>query len=72
LTPLSARPGPFDGEQFRGRIAFSSNGNYSDEDDWGAFPAAMAILDALRIGRQILRDNALNPFPSLRERLWRK
>ncbi|MBM3728244.1 MAG: hypothetical protein FJW40_22810 [Acidobacteria bacterium] len=28
--------------------------------------------DALRIGRQILRDNALALFPSMRKRLWRK
>jgi hypothetical protein len=28
--------------------------------------------DALRIGRQIMRENALELFPQLRERLWRK
>jgi hypothetical protein len=28
-------PGPFDGREFKGRIAFSSDGNYNDEDDWG-------------------------------------
>ena len=27
--------------------------------------------DALRIGRQILRDNALKLFPQLESRLWR-
>jgi predicted TIM-barrel fold metal-dependent hydrolase len=27
--------------------------------------------DALRIGRQILRDNALQLFPQLKERLWK-
>jgi hypothetical protein len=27
--------------------------------------------DALRIGRQILRDNALKLFPTLRQRLWK-
>ena len=27
---------------------------------------------ALRIGRQILRDNALELFPQLKERLWKK
>ena len=42
-----ARPGPFDGKEFKGRIAFSSDGNYNDEDDWGAFPVAVAILDGL-------------------------
>jgi hypothetical protein len=28
--------------------------------------------DALRIGRQILRDNALSLFPQLRDRLWKQ
>jgi len=27
--------------------------------------------DALQIGRQIMRDNALELFPSLKKRLWR-
>lgn len=27
--------------------------------------------DALHIGRQIMRENALELFPQLRERLWR-
>ncbi len=27
--------------------------------------------DALRIGRKILRDNALKLFPRLKERLWK-
>jgi hypothetical protein len=45
-STLFAHQGPFDGKQFKGRIAFSSDGNYNDEDDWGAFPTAMAILDA--------------------------
>jgi hypothetical protein len=28
--------------------------------------------DALRIGRQIMRENALEMSPTLRKRLWRK
>jgi len=37
---------PFDGSRFQGRIALSHDGNFNDEDDWGAFPVAIAILDA--------------------------
>ena len=33
---LQSHPGPFDGKNFKGRIAFSSDGNYNDEDDRGA------------------------------------
>jgi hypothetical protein len=28
--------------------------------------------DALRVGRQILRENALELFPSMRSRLWKQ
>ena len=49
-TPrLLSHPGPFDARTFQGRIAFSSDGNYNDEDDWGAFPVAVAILDAFGV-----------------------
>jgi hypothetical protein len=36
--------GPFDGEGFTGRIAYSADGNFNDEDDWAASPVALAIL----------------------------
>ena len=49
LSNIHGDSGPFDGENFKGRIAFSSDGNYNDEDDWGAFPVAIAILDAFGI-----------------------
>ena len=41
---LYAHSGPFDGMNFRGRIAYSADGNYNDEDDWGASPVALAIF----------------------------
>jgi hypothetical protein len=41
---LSAGPGPFDGKRFRGRIAYSSDGNHNDPDDWAASPIALAIF----------------------------
>jgi hypothetical protein len=39
-----ARGGPFDGEHFRGRIAYSADGNYNDADDWGGTPLTLAII----------------------------
>ena len=49
LTLLSAQhllpqAGPFDGQTFRGRIAYSADGNHNDEDDWAATPVALAIF----------------------------
>lgn len=36
--------GPFDGTTFRGRIAYSADGNFNDPDDWAASPVALAIF----------------------------
>lgn len=36
--------GPFDGQTFKGRIAYSSDGNHNDPDDWAASPVALAIF----------------------------
>ncbi|HEX2523763.1 MAG TPA: hypothetical protein VHP35_16700, partial [Terriglobia bacterium] len=41
---LSADSGPFDGKNFKGRIAYSADGNHNDEDDWAASPVALAIF----------------------------
>ena len=35
---------PFDGKAFRGRIAWSADGNHNDPDDWAASPVALAIF----------------------------
>lgn len=43
-TVLRAAEGPFDGRGFKGRIAYSSDGNFNDEDDWAASPVALAIF----------------------------
>ena len=41
---LFPQAGPFDGSNFKGRIAYSGDGNHNDEDDWAASPVALAIL----------------------------
>ena len=48
-TPLSAG-GPFDGKKFKGRIAYSADGNHNDADDWAASPTALAIFARLAFG----------------------
>ena len=44
VSILYPHSGPFDGQTFKGRIAYSADGNYNDEDDWGASPVALAIF----------------------------
>jgi hypothetical protein len=57
---LQSHPGPFDEKNFKGRIAFSSDGNYNDEDDWGAFPVAIAILDAFGVVDKLVHVDYCN------------
>ncbi|KPL15558.1 MAG: hypothetical protein AMS26_07375 [Bacteroides sp. SM23_62] len=41
---ISGHTGPFDGKKFKGRIAYSTDGNFNDEDDWAASAFALAIF----------------------------
>jgi len=59
-SALYSHSGPFDGKNFRGRIAFSSDGNYNDEDDWGAFPVAAAMLDAVGVTDKLVHVDYCN------------
>lgn len=59
-SKLQSYPGPFDGKNFKGRIAFSSDGNYNDEDDWGAFPVAIAILDVFGVVDKLVHVDYCN------------
>jgi len=49
LTVAPSRGRPFGENGFQGRIALSHDGNFNDEDDWGAFPAVIAMLDAFGV-----------------------
>ena len=35
---------PWENGEFKGRIAYSADGNFNDEDDWAASPVALAIF----------------------------
>ena len=41
---VSAHVSPFDGKEFKGRIAYCADGNFNDEDDWAASAFALAIF----------------------------
>ena len=60
LSNLYGHSGPFDGKNFKGRIAFSSDGNYNDEDDWGAFPIAIAMLDSFGVTNKLVHVDYCN------------
>lgn len=67
-----AHSGPFDGQAFKGRIAFSSDGNYNDEDDWGAFPTAMGILDAFGLTDKLVHVDYCNILKGNDPRFYRE
>jgi len=67
-----ANPGPFDGREFKGRIAFSSDGNYNDEDDWGAFPVAVALLDAFGVTDKLVHVDYCNILARNDTRFYRE
>jgi hypothetical protein len=46
LTAYPSSAKPYGPNGFQGRIALSHDGNFNDEDDWGAFPVVIALLDA--------------------------
>lgn len=69
---LYSRSGPFDGKTFTGRIAFSSDGNYNDEDDWGAFPVAVAILDAFGVTDKLVHVDYNNILAENDPRFYRE
>ncbi|MEM1061071.1 MAG: hypothetical protein AAGJ97_01960, partial [Planctomycetota bacterium] len=70
VTQVGRRP--FDGETFTGRIAFSSDGNFNDEDDWGAFPVAVAILDACGVTDNLVHVDFNNIVTDNDERFERE
>lgn len=69
---LHPHSGPFDGKSFKGRIAFSSDGNYNDEDDWGAFPVAAAILDAFGVTDKLVHVDYCNILPKNDPRFYKE
>ena len=54
---------PYSGGTFKGRIPLSHDGNYNDEDDWGAFPVAIAILDAMALKSKLVHAHFNNVLP---------
>ena len=72
VTSIHAHSGPFDGQTFKGWIAFSSDGNFNDEDDWGAFPTAMAILDAFGLTEELVHVDYCNILKGNDPHLYRE
>ena len=72
VSNVCAHSGPFDGRSFKGRIAFSSDGNCNDEDDWGAFPVAVALLDTFGLTGKLVHIDYCNIMPENDPRFYRE
>ena len=46
--------GPFDGKKFKGRIAYSADGNHNDPDDWAASPMVLAIFAGFGVKERLV------------------
>jgi hypothetical protein len=44
VISVTAEAGPYGAGNFKGRIAYSADGNFNDPDDWAASPMVLAIL----------------------------
>lgn len=64
--------GPYGEAGFAGRIALSHDGNFNDEDDWGAFPVAIAILDAFGVKDRLVHIEYNNIIQNNDERFERE
>lgn len=53
LAPVSVTA-PFVDGQFRGRIAYSCDGNHNDPDDWAASPVVLGILAETGLKRHLV------------------
>jgi hypothetical protein len=58
-----AGPGPFDGKTFKGRIAWSCDGNHNDEDDWAASAVALAIFAEFGVKDHLVHYDYNNILP---------
>jgi hypothetical protein len=67
----STAAGPFDGQTFRGRIAFSTDGNHNDPDDWIASPMALAILAEMGVKDRLVHFD-YNCILPLTDPQWEK
>lgn len=66
-----AHPGPFDGRTFKGRIAWSCDGNHNDEDDWAASPVALAIFAESGVKDRLVHFHYNNILPNTKP-AWEK
>ncbi len=71
-TPLLSQAQPYGADGFQGRIALSHDGNFNDEDDWGAFPVAIAILDAFGVKDRLVHIEYNNIIQANDERFERE
>ena len=53
-NPVLAAAGPYVDGRFRGRIAYSCDGNHNDPDDWAASPVTLAILAEAGLKEQLV------------------
>ncbi|GIW95194.1 MAG: hypothetical protein KatS3mg110_3235 [Pirellulaceae bacterium] len=62
---------PFDGKTFRGRIAYSCDGNFNDPDDWAASPMALALMGTAGVQDRLVHFH-YNSILWANEAIWER
>jgi len=70
-NPVLAAAGPYVDGRFRGRIAYSCDGNHNDPDDWAASPVTLAILAEAGLKEQLVHFD-YNCIMPLTDPEWEK
>lgn len=68
----SSQARPYGPDGFQGRIGLSHDGNFNDEDDWGAFPVMLAIFDAFGVTDKLVHIEYNNIIQDNDERFERE
>jgi len=68
---ISSHSGPFNGKEFKGRIAYSADGNFNDEDDWPASAVALAIFAEFGVQNKLVHFDYNCILPKSDE-IWEK
>lgn len=63
IANRASADGPYIQGAFRGRIAYSADGNHNDPDDWAASPMALAILAECGLREKLVHFHYNNILP---------
>jgi hypothetical protein len=71
LAAGAAQARPYEGGTFKGRFAYSADGNHNDPDDWAASPVALAIFAEMGLRERLVHFD-YNSILTATDPAWEK